>query len=128
MLMSAITAFYRVTTKTFINEEDVSAFGSSTQAKGKPSTAHHPNIERVRRAHLNDIENVFAFVLIGILYLLTNPSVDTATLHFKVFAGARFGHTIAYLIPIPQPSRFLLCATGWVATASMAFTILSTVM
>lgn len=47
---------------------------------------------------MNDIENIIPFVLVGILYVLTGPALGTARLHFQIFTGARFLHTIVYQV------------------------------
>ena len=61
----------------------------------------------MRRAHQNDIENVFPFLFLGFLYIFTNPAYSTALLVFRLFVGARILHTIVYLMVIPQPARAL---------------------
>ncbi|XP_046339143.2 microsomal glutathione S-transferase 1-like [Haliotis rufescens] len=117
MAMSVVTSFHRLTKKVFANPEDTAGMGV------KPST--HESVERVRRCHLNDLENVIPFVLIGLLYTATGPSLGSALLHFRIFTGARILHTIAYLLPLPQPSRVLGFFVGILVTMSMAWSILS---
>ena len=39
---------------------------------------------QVRRAHLNDLENVIPFVLLSLLYVGTNPDPIVALWHFRV--------------------------------------------
>jgi glutathione S-transferase len=74
------------------------------------------------RAHLNDLENISVFYVIGFIYTLTNPSVAWATLLFRVFTAARFIHTFVYAVfVVPQPARALSWATGFVITGYMAF-------
>ena len=38
----------------------------------------HEDVERVRRAHLNDMENVIPFLFLGFMYMFTNPAYSTA--------------------------------------------------
>ncbi len=54
------------------------------------------DVERVRRAHLNDMENIYLFCATSGFYLLTEPEVSTATNLIRVFTAARYLHTIAY--------------------------------
>ena len=54
-------------------------------------------MERVRRAHLNDLENVIPFLVLCPLYLATGPAAGTAVFLIRVFAAARVLHTIVYL-------------------------------
>ncbi|NWX93698.1 MGST1 transferase, partial [Nothoprocta pentlandii] len=125
MLMSCITAYYRIRRKAFANPEDV-PFGKSENAKKFLRT--DTDVERVRRSHLNDLENIVPFFGIGLLYALSGPELSTALLHFRIFAGARILHTIAYLTPLPQPGRGLSWAVGYVVTFSMAYKVLKTAL
>ncbi|KFP80700.1 Microsomal glutathione S-transferase 1, partial [Acanthisitta chloris] len=126
MLMSLVTAYFRITRKAFVNPEDTASFGKGESAKKYLRT--DPDVERVRRGHLNDLENIVPFVGIGLLYALSGPDLSTALLHFRIFAGARIMHTFAYLIPLPQPSRGLSWAAGYAVTFSMAYKVLKTVL
>ena len=59
--------------------------------------AQHQNY-RCFRNHLNDIENIIPFVLVGAFYVATQPTPSTALWHFRIFAASRFVHTIAYQV------------------------------
>ena len=76
------------------------------------------------RCHRNDLENIPVFLVIGLLYVLTGPSLTTATWHFRVFVASRFFHTVAYLTPLPQPSRFLGFLVGAATNVSMAVQVI----
>ncbi|NWJ10393.1 MGST1 transferase, partial [Crypturellus undulatus] len=123
MLMSSITAYFRIRRKAFANPEDIPP-GKGENAKKYLRT--DTDVERVRRNHLNDLENIVPFFGIGLLYALSGPELSTALLHFRIFAGARILHTIAYLTPLPQPGRGLSWAVGYVVTISMAYKVLKT--
>ncbi|XP_069346064.1 microsomal glutathione S-transferase 1 isoform X1 [Eulemur rufifrons] len=127
MFMSTATAFYRLTRKVrnlevFVNPEDCASFGRGENAKKYLRT--DDKVERVRRAHLNDLENIVPFLGIGLLYSLSGPDLSTALLHFRLFVGARIYHTIAYLTPLPQPNRALGFFIGYGVTFSMAYSLL----
>ncbi|XP_020037219.1 microsomal glutathione S-transferase 1 isoform X1 [Castor canadensis] len=122
MFMSTATAFYRLKRKVFANPEDYAAFGKEENAKKYLQT--DDRVERVRRAHLNDLENIVPFLGIGLLYSLSGPDLSTALLHFRLFVGARIYHTIAYLTPFPQPNRGLAFFVGFGVTFSMAYRLL----
>lgn len=122
MLMSTTTAFYRLTRKAFANPEDCVSFGKGENAK--KFLRIDDRVERVRRAHLNDLENIVPFLGIGLLYSLSGPDLSTAILHFRLFVGARIYHTIAYLLPLPQPNRGLAFFVGYGVTISMAYRLL----
>ncbi|XP_022318018.1 microsomal glutathione S-transferase 1-like [Crassostrea virginica] len=117
LLMGALTVRARLTHKIFSNPEDASTFG------GKEMIGDE-SVERIRRCHQNDIENVFPFVLVGSFYLVTEPDPWWASLLFRTFAVSRCLHTVCYMAPVPQPSRFLCCLTGWGVTAVMTVLVL----
>nr|XP_006633566.1 PREDICTED: microsomal glutathione S-transferase 1 [Lepisosteus oculatus] len=125
MFMAPLTGYFRMTRKAFANPEDVS-LRSKIEDEKKKMLRTDPDVERVRRCHQNDLENIVPFVVIGLLYALTGPDLYSAVLHFRVFVGSRFFHTIAYLTPLPQPSRGLSWMVGMGVTFSMAYRVLST--
>lgn len=97
--LSFLTGVTRTIRGVFANPED------AKMAKGVVKFGD-PAVERVRRAHLNDLENIPAFWILGALYLTTGPSVAWATILFRAFTLGRVIHTIVYaIIPLPQPSR-----------------------
>lgn len=63
-------------------------------------------VERARRAHLNDLENIVPYILVSFVYTMTAPYPIVAINLFRVAAGARIWHTIVYAIfPLRQPAR-----------------------
>lgn len=69
-------------------------------------------VERVRRAHLNDMENILPYIMAAFLYVLTEPNFYAATILFRVATIARIIHTIVYaLYPVRQPARALMFFT-----------------
>ena len=86
-------------------------------------------VERIRRIHLNDLENLPFFLAAGFLYVLTQPSlllarvllygyVVSRLLHFAAYATARTHDTratlwtVGSLIIIFMTCRTLLAALG----------------
>ncbi|XP_056311821.1 microsomal glutathione S-transferase 1.1 [Danio aesculapii] len=125
MFMSLMTGYMRVSKQAFSNLED------TAMAKGedkKKLVRIDPDVERVRRCHLNDLESIVPFVLIGLLYALTGPVLSTALLHFRVFVASRFIHTVAYTMALPQPTRGLAFGVGLLTTLSMAYRVLTTAL
>lgn len=51
-------------------------------------------VERVRRAHLNDLENIPAFLIAAFFYILSEPNVQVALWLIRVAVIARVLHTI----------------------------------
>ncbi|XP_072386226.1 microsomal glutathione S-transferase 1-like [Diabrotica undecimpunctata] len=119
MFMSILTASKRIKHKAFANPED------AKPQHVKPQV--NENVERVRRAHLNDVENVPLFFVIGLIYTLTNPAVYFAKTLFLAYTLARIGHTIVYaVVPIPQPARALCWMVGYGITGYMGVVSLLT--
>ena len=81
----------------------------------------------VGRNHLNDLENIPSFLLLGLLYVLINPTPSAALWHFRVFFAARLMHTIAYQAALRQPTRLVCFLVGFLASVSMAFQIITSV-
>jgi glutathione S-transferase len=86
-------------------------------------------VDRIRRIHLNDLENLPFFLVAGFLYVLTEPSLPLARLllygyvvsrllHFAAYASARTHDTraalwtVGSLILIFMTGRTLLAALG----------------
>jgi len=115
-LVVFITIYTRFKNKVFANDEDTGS------PKIKP-VLNHPDVERVRRCHLNDLENVTFFVLLGLLYVSIGPSLSSAALHFRVFTAARYIHTVSYVWAVPQPARALSFLVGLVVCLSMGYQV-----
>lgn len=78
-------------------------------------------VERIRRAHLNDIENILPFMIVALLYTLTNPNVILAMMLIRVAALSRFCHTIVYAVyPVRQPARAICYFVMFLITCFMA--------
>jgi len=118
MGMSLLTGIKRIALGVFANPEDAKSFGQ------KKVVTDHEGIERVRRNHLNDLENIPAFLLIGLLYVAINPTPNVALWHFRIFAAARLLHTVTYQLGL-QPFRAITFAVGAFTCASMLFQIIS---
>jgi glutathione S-transferase len=120
--LSFATSHKRGQKQVFANPEDAATFGS----KRLDPKVHFsdPDVERVRRNHLNDLENIPAFLFLGLLYILVEPSTAVALWHFRIFVGSRFLHTLAYQLPLPQPSRALFYFAGTIVCFSMAAQII----
>lgn len=118
-LMSLWTSRHRIAKNVHTSPEDYRMTGS------KPSVSLDPHVERVRRCHLNDLENVLPFVLIGLLFVLVGPEYSYAVLLFRLFAGSRILHTLVYLNEVPQPARALCFGAGQVVMGLMIWEIFS---
>ncbi|XP_046400744.1 microsomal glutathione S-transferase 1-like [Ischnura elegans] len=114
-----LTAKQRIKKQIFANPEDAKLHN---KAKVK---FDDPDIERIRRAHLNDLENIPMFWVVGLLYVLTNPQATVAINLFRLFFVARAIHTFVYAVVVfPQPARGLSFFVGVGVTAYMILHIL----
>merc|ERR1711972_901352 len=120
LIMSPLTARQRFKTNPFISSEDAVSPGTKTGIA--------EDVERVRRAHQNDIENIVPFLILGFLYMFTNPAYSTALFVYRLFVGARLLHTIVYLFVIPQPARALTFFVNLGVNIYMAYKIIVTFM
>ncbi|XP_050421482.1 microsomal glutathione S-transferase 1-like [Adelges cooleyi] len=112
MIMSLLTGFQRFKKQAVINPEDT-FLGAEIKIDD--------DVERVRRAHLNDLENIPPFMVIALAYLFTNPSYKVASNLFRLFTASRFLHTLIYAVFVmPQPTRAILFWIGFVITWYMA--------
>ena len=64
------------------------------------------------------------FVVLGLLYVATGPSVQSAALHFRIFTASRYLHTVVYLNAVRQPFRALSFMTGLLTLFSMCANVL----
>jgi glutathione S-transferase len=81
----------------------------------------HDDIDRVRRAHLNDLENVLPFLFIGLFYIFTEPHIQVSSWLFRIAGIGRIAHTIIYAIyPVPQPTRAILFYTVYIISLYMS--------
>ena len=65
-----LTSRARIRDGKFANKEDAALAGNkqpSTQYDLKKSLTSNDDIERIRRAHLNDMENIYPFAFLGLM-------------------------------------------------------------
>lgn len=97
----------------FLNTEDTKGL------KGAKVNTNDPEVERIRRAHLNDLENILIWYIVTFAWLTTGPSTWLATNLIRSFVIARFGHTISYALS-KQPHRALTFFVGFLITVYQA--------
>ncbi|XP_031173680.1 prostaglandin E synthase [Sander lucioperca] len=117
-IIAIITGQVRLRKKAFANPEDALRHG------GLQYHRQDPYVERCRRAHVNDMENILPFLFLGAIYSMTGPSLAVARIHFLVFFMGRMLHTIAYLFALRAPTRSLAYTVAQIPCISMAVQIL----
>ena len=77
-------------------------------------------VDRSRRIHRNDLENIPAFLACGLLFVIAGPSILVANILMYGFVGARLVHTLAYATGQSHEVRATLYTIGSVAVIVMA--------
>ncbi|KAH0540551.1 microsomal glutathione S-transferase 1 [Cotesia glomerata] len=117
LIMAILTARQRFAKKVFSNPED-------RMDKSSKITTEDPDVERVRRAHQNDLENILPWFVMTLIWLTTGPSKFLAVTLIRTFTFARIIHTIAYAIFAVQPYRAIAFFVGYGITIYEAISTL----
>lgn len=103
----------------FRNPEDI----KQTPFNMNPSPSQldkNEAVDRVRRIHLNDLENIPFFLAAGFFYILTNPSLLVARILFFGYVITRLMHFVAYLTARTHDTRAKLFTPGSLILMFMA--------
>ena len=85
-------------------------------------------VERIRRIQMNDLENLPYFLVAGLLFILTEPSLVLAQWLLYGYVVSRFLHFAAYLSAQTHDTRatlwtigslILIVMTGWTLVAAV---------
>jgi uncharacterized MAPEG superfamily protein len=112
LVLALLTSRQRLAKRVFASPEDYATQGIAEKAE------RDPDVERYRRAHRNDLENVLPFFVVGAIYAATQPSELGAWLCLPGFALARVLHTVFYLRSA-MPHRTLAYGYAYFATLWM---------
>jgi glutathione S-transferase len=93
------------------------------QLQGQPPKQADEDVERARRAHRNDLENILPFFGVAFFYCLTQPSMFMARIYLVGFATARVLHSVFY-IRQRQPQRTIAFMVGLVLMLLMTLSTL----
>jgi uncharacterized MAPEG superfamily protein len=85
-------------------------------------------VDRSRRMHRNDLENIPAFLACGLLFVAAGPSYLLANILMYGFVGARLAHTIAYASKQSHEVRATLYTIGSAIVIIMAIYVLVAVI
>lgn len=112
MLVGTWTSIIRIRRNVFATEEDYALRGLSAAA------SRDADVERTRRAHRNDLENVLPFLAVAPFYAMTGPSLTAARIFFWGFFIGRALHSIFY-IRGQQPHRTIAFAVAQLLFVAM---------
>ena len=121
MIGSAIfTAVQRARSSGYANPEDTrfGGEGAVAAATDTPEVAHALRIQR------NDLENIPAFWVVGLLYVLSGASAFGAAIYCWTFTLSRVIHTLVYIRHM-QPARAILWLIGVLSIVGMAVQVIA---
>lgn len=90
--------------------------------------APNESVERIRRIHQNDLENLPFFLVAGLLFVLAEPPLALAQWLLYGYVVSRFLHFVAYLTAQTHDMRatlwtigslILIFMTGWALIAAL---------
>ena len=103
----------------FLNPEDAAA--GMANPKPRPGQLDADDyVERSRRMHRNDLENIPAFLVAGLLFVLTQPPLWVAQWLLFGFVAARLAHFWAYSTAKSHEVRATFYSTGSLIVIGMA--------
>ena len=108
----------------FLNPEDQAAGWTNPKPR---SGQLDPDdyVERSRRMHRNDLENIPAFLVAGLLFVLTQPPLWIAQAAFYGFVAARLAHFFAYITARSHEVRATFYTVGsFIVIAMAAYTLI----
>lgn len=118
LLVSVYQGYHRIGKMTFRTPEDAAYMGR------QPASEELPQVQRAARAWQNDLENIPAFLALGVAYVWVGASPAAAAWLFPTFIAARYLHTLFYLAGL-QPWRTLAYTVGIVCMGVMSYQILA---
>ena len=117
-----LTAKTRNDRKVVVNPEDSKINGGAAVAD-----VEHADVQRLKRAHTNSLENAVPFFAVGLLYAMTSPSLTLARALFITFVAIRVLHAVFYL-SAKQPFRTASFAVGAIINLTMVVQIVRAVL
>ena len=103
----------------FLNPEDA-AKGMTNPNPREGQFDPNPDVERSRRMHRNDLENIPMFLIAGFLFTMTNPPVWLAQVLFYGFVATRIFHFWAYFTAKSHEVRATFFTFGSLIIMGMA--------
>ena len=81
-------------------------------------------VDRSRRMHRNDLENIPAFLAIGLLFVVVDPALWVAQILMYGFVLARLAHFVAYTMKQTHEIRATFYTIGSLIVIYMAIHVL----
>ena len=109
---SLIQAIARMRSKRFRHPDDAKFFG---KGKGITDGGLSPLDETAQRVWQNDIENIYPFLFVSLIFSLSSPGVFIQVTYLSLFFSARILHSIFLIFP-KQPYRNIFYQGGNILT------------
>lgn len=107
----------------YASPEDLRA-GTLNKSPDPSQLEMNEYVDRSRRMHRNDLENIPAFWIAGLLFVLTDPVIFLAQAFMYGFVVARIAHFWAYATHRSHEVRATFYTIGSVIVIYMAFHVL----
>ena len=117
-----VTSNERRKAQVVVNPEDTRVNPGSRAAGEEAAT-----VLRAKRAHLNDIENIPAFLILALIFTLAGCSATAGWAYFGIYFVARTLHTIFYLKAV-QPWRTAAFFVGQLTQLGLMVQLLAMVL
>lgn len=104
--------------------EDIRA-GILNRSPAPEQLHNNEYVERSRRMHRNDLENIPAFLVAGLLFVTAGPPYWLAATLFYIYAASRLVHALAYATAQSHEVRSTLWTIGSVIVIFMALYVLA---
>lgn len=95
----------------FLNPEDANA-GKTNPSPRPGQLEPHEDVERSRRMHRNDTENIPVFLVAGLLFTMTQPPLWLAQMLLYGYVASRLGHFWAYITARSHEHRAFFFTIG----------------
>ena len=115
------TVRVRSRVKMALNPEDAARYGA------QHATTEHPDVERVLRAHRNDLENIPGFLILGLIAVLLGAPALGLRICLIAYTAARVVYSVAY-IKAMQPWRSMMFGIGTLCMFALSVMILIRVL
>ncbi|XP_012663457.1 prostaglandin E synthase-like, partial [Otolemur garnettii] len=117
-VVAIITGQVRLWKKAFANPEDALRHG------GLQYCRTDRDVECCLRAHRHDVETIYPFLFLGLVYSFLDPDPFVAWMHFLIVLLGHMVHTVAYLRKLRAPIHSVSYTLAQLPCVSMALQIL----
>ncbi|KAL7296682.1 hypothetical protein TKK_0010097 [Trichogramma kaykai] len=117
LCMAPLIGHQRFRKKIFLSQEDCTFIGRNAKV-----SVDDLDVERPRRAFLNDLENILPWFISTSVFLTTSPAPSLAMSLIRTFGISRVAHTVVYaVVPLPQPARAIAYFIGYTVIAYQSY-------